>query len=84
MEFVDRLGELLAKPQLSVPAPASTIDRLMDRQLDLLGDSVWTFKRAVENPDLLDAYMCIDELPGWNQELREWAAWAQERPTVCW
>ena len=38
MEFMDHLGDLLAKAQPSVPTPASTSDHLVDRQLDLLAD----------------------------------------------
>ena len=34
MEFIDRLGDLLAKPQLKIPSPLSTNNHLVDRNLD--------------------------------------------------
>ena len=43
--------------QLSICAQALTNDRLVERQLDLLGDSVWTIKRMVANSDLMDAHI---------------------------
>ena len=51
--------DLLADPQPSIPALVSTNDRLVDRHLDLLGDSVQGIKRAVENPDCVDAHLLI-------------------------
>ena len=62
MEFVDRLGDLLAKPQPDVHPPASTTDRLVDRQLDLLADSVRTIKRAIEHPELVDMHVLTSYL----------------------
>ena len=40
MEFIDRLGDLLAKPQPDVPSTLSGNNRLVDNQLDSLEDSV--------------------------------------------
>ena len=62
VKFVDRLGDLLAKPQPNVSVPASTNDRLVDKQLGLLGNSVQTIQRAFETPDFVDT--CINELHG--------------------
>ena len=39
MEFIDSLGDLLAKPQLDIPSPLSTNNRLLDRHLDSMEDS---------------------------------------------
>ena len=65
MEFVNHLGDLQAKPQLSVPRPVLMNNRLVHRQLDLLGDTVQIIKKAVKNPDLVDAHtVYVDELPG--------------------
>ena len=36
IEFIDRLGDLLAKPQLNIPSPLSSNNRLVDRQVDSL------------------------------------------------
>ena len=72
MELIDRIGELIGEPfqtktssdtdflenlQPSVPAPASTNDRLVNRHLDLLWNSVQTIRRAVKNPDFADAHV---------------------------
>ena len=54
MEIVDRLGHLLAKPQQSVPSPASTNNCSVGRHLDFLEESVQTIWRVVENPDFVD------------------------------
>ena len=48
MEFIDYLGDLLAKPQPDVPSPMSTNNRLVDRQLESLEDSAQDIRRAVE------------------------------------
>ena len=40
IEFIDRLGDLLAKPQPDVPSTLSGNNRLVDRQLESLEDSV--------------------------------------------
>ena len=48
MEFVERLWDLLAKPQPSVPTPVSTNDHLVDRQLDLLADSAQAIKKSIQ------------------------------------
>ena len=39
MEFIDRLSDLLAKPQPDVPSALSGNNRLVDRQLESLEDS---------------------------------------------
>ena len=52
MEFIDRLGDLLVKPQLVVPSPLSTSNRLVDRHLGSLEDSARQIRRAVELPVL--------------------------------
>ena len=54
MEFIDRLGELLARPQPSTPTPVSTNDLSVSRHLDFLARSVETIKRATESPDIAD------------------------------
>ena len=38
MEFIDRLGDLLAKPQPDVPSTLSRNNRLVDRQMESLED----------------------------------------------
>ena len=50
MEFIDRLGDLLAKPRVDIPSPLSTYNRLVDRHLDSLEDSARDIRRAVETP----------------------------------
>ena len=50
MEFIDRLGDLLAKPQLDIPSLLSTNNLLVDRHLDSLEDSARDIRRAVETP----------------------------------
>ena len=54
MEFTDHLGDFLAKPQLSDPFPLTTNNRLVNRHLDFLEDSVQTIRRGVEKPDIVD------------------------------
>ena len=73
MEFVDHLGYLLVKPQPSTPTPASTGNRLVDRQLDLHADSVQTIKKAIENPDIVDTHILtsyLDEIISLEGELQ--------------
>ena len=73
MEFVDLLWDLLAAPQLSVPAQSFVNDRLVDRQLDLLGDSVRAIKRVVDSPDLVNAHVLtnhMDEIKSLKGELQ--------------
>ena len=73
MEFVDRLGELLAKPQPTVPTPGSTNNRQVDRQLDFLADSVRTIRRAIENPEFVDMHVLtryLDEIKNLEGELQ--------------
>ena len=71
MELTDHTGELarepsqtktgpendLAAPQPSVSIPARKNDRLVDRQPGPFGDLVRTIKRAVENPEFVDAHV---------------------------
>ena len=57
MEFVDRLGDLLAKPQPNVPTQFSANDHLVDRQLDLLSASVRSISGVFENPELIDTHV---------------------------
>ena len=45
-------NDLLANPQPSIPAPASTNNRSVDRHLDIPSDSVQTIRRAVETQTL--------------------------------
>ena len=44
----------MGKPQRSDLTPASTSDRLVDRQLHFPADSVRTIKKATENHELVD------------------------------
>ena len=48
MEYIDCLGDLLAKPQLDIPSPLSTNNRLVDRHLDSLEDSARDIRRAIK------------------------------------
>ena len=57
MDFVDRLGDLLAKPQPIVPAQILTNDRFADKQLDLLSGSVRSIREVLKNPDLIDTHV---------------------------
>ena len=66
MEFIDRLGDLVEKPQLTAPTPASTNNRLVDRYLNFLEDSVQTIRKAVKTPDLVDTHV----LTGYLDEIR--------------
>ena len=50
MKYIDRLGDLLAKPQPDVPSLLSTNNRLVDRQLESLEGSAQDVRRAVETP----------------------------------
>ena len=52
MEFIDRLGALLVKPQPDVPFPLSTNNRLADRQLGYFEDSAKDIRIAVETPGI--------------------------------
>ena len=54
LEFVDRLGDLQAKPHPGVNSPRLTNNHSVDTHLDFLTDSVQTIRRAVERPDLVD------------------------------
>ena len=72
MEYIDRLEDLLAKPQPDVPSPLSTNNRLVDRHLDSLEDSARDNRRAVETR------ACSDKLPSQDRESGRRAAGAQE------
>ena len=65
MEFIDRLGDLLAKPQPDVPSIMSGNNRLVDRQLESLEDSARNVRRVAETPDRVDTHVltgCLDEI----------------------
>ena len=71
MEFIDRLGDLLAKPQPGVTTPVSTNDRAVDRHLDYLGESVQIINRAVRTPmDEVALNNYLDEIKGLEGELQ--------------
>ena len=65
MEFIDRLGDLLAKPQPDVPSILSGKNRLVDRQLESLEDSARSIRRVAETPERVDAHVlvgCLDKI----------------------
>ena len=65
MEFIDRLSDLLAKPQPDVPSALSMNNRLVDRQLESLEDSARNIQRVVESPGHVDTHVltgCLDEI----------------------
>ena len=73
MEFVDRLENILARSQLCVPTPASTKDRLIDRQLDVIEGSMKTAQRDLEKPESIDIHVLLDyshEIKGLEGELQ--------------
>ena len=51
VEFIDRLGELLARPQPGATTPVSTSIRLIDRQLDVIADSTISIQRDLEKAE---------------------------------
>ena len=53
MEFINRLGDFLAKPQLSDSTPPSTNNRLVDRHLDFLEESCKSFRERSKLLNLL-------------------------------
>ena len=55
MEYIDSLGDLLAKPQPDVPSLLSTNNCLVDKQLEFLEDLARDIRRAVETPGVLPA-----------------------------
>ena len=89
--MIDRIGELvdepsqtknglendLSAPQQSVPFPASTNERLIDRHLDFLGASMVTIRRALKKSDTVDMHVLtsyqgkIRSLEGELQGLKE-------------
>ena len=52
LEFIDRLGDLLAKPQVEIPSPPSTNNRLVYKHLDSLEDSARDIRSAVKTPGI--------------------------------
>ena len=54
MEFTDRLGDLLAKPQPDAPSTLSGNNPLVNWQLESLEGSVRTIRRVVETPGRID------------------------------
>ena len=71
MEFIERLGNLLSKPQQGTPTPVSTNDRAIDKHLDYLGESVQIINRAVRIPmDEVPLNNYLDEIKGLEGELQ--------------
>ena len=73
MEFIDRLGDILAKPQPDVPSTLSGNNRLVDRQLESLEDSARNIRRVAENPDRVDTHVltgCLEEIRSLEGELQ--------------
>ena len=73
MEFINRLGDLLAKPQPSDPTPLFTNNRLVDRHMDFLEDLVRTIRRAVETSDFVDTHVLtsyLDDIRSLEGELK--------------
>ena len=56
MEFFDRLGDLLSKPQPIDPTQATMNERLVERQMDLIDGSVKTIKRVLDTPKDVDQH----------------------------
>ena len=62
MEFIDRLGDLLRKPQ---PEVSTGNNRSVDRQLESLEDLARNIRRVVETPGHVDTHVltgCSDEV----------------------
>ena len=57
MEFVDHLGELVAKLQPNAPPQVSVNDHLVDRQLDLLNGSMRSVRGVLEIRELIDTHI---------------------------
>ena len=73
MEFIDRLGDLLAKPQPGASTPVSMNTRLIDRQLDVIVGSTVSIQRALEKAELLDVPVLtnhVDKIKGLEGELQ--------------
>ena len=62
VKFIDRLGDILAKPQPSDPSPAYEDSCLVDRHLDFLEHSVRTIRIAVEMLDVMDMQVLMNHL----------------------
>ena len=68
MDYIDRLGDLLAKPTASNTTPPPTNDRLVGRQLQSTEESVGEVRRAVDAYDVerhalttyLDKTKCLE------------------------
>ena len=56
MEFIDRLGDLLSKPQPDDPTQAMMNGRLVDRKMDHIDGSVKTIKRVLDDPKVVDQH----------------------------
>ena len=54
MEFIDHLGELLARPQPGATTLVSTGIRLIDIQLDVNADSTISIQRDLEKAESVD------------------------------
>ena len=54
VEFIDDLGELLARPQTGATSPVSTSIRLIDRQLDIIADSTISIQGDLEKAESVD------------------------------
>ena len=54
MEFIDRLGEILARPQIGATTLVSTNIRLIDKQLDVIADSTISIQRDLEKAESVD------------------------------
>ena len=65
LEFIDRLGDLLAKSQSNVPSTLSGNNHLVDRQLELLEYSAWNIQRVAKPAERADTHVltgCLDEI----------------------
>ena len=73
MGFIDRLADLLVKPQVSVPSSAFTNNWSVDRHLGFFAKSVQTIRREVEIPDFVDEPVLrsyLDEIRSLKGELQ--------------
>ena len=60
IEFVDRLENLIARPQPGASTPASTKGRLTDRQIDITEGSMKIVQRDLEKPESVDIHNLLD------------------------
>ena len=54
MEFIDSLGDLLARPQPGVTTPVSVNIRLIDGQIDIIADSTISIQRDLKKAESVD------------------------------